>query len=168
MGESCAVFIGLKLRAQVRVTRAHADSRCIGENLDEPAAPTKGFERSKSAWRDDEETVRVGLAGCAWDQPCASWSSLSCSAQVKCGAQPGAKFLAGISKKEHTVTFGGRGRQTEFVGTRKRPPLCTCMCPSSPYPFFEATPPSAAPGPPVKTGGRSRRFRGCNETAPFH
>ena len=34
-----------------------------------PAAPTKGFERSKSAWRDDEETVDeeafggVGLGG---------------------------------------------------------------------------------------------------------
>ena len=48
-----------------------------------PAAPKKrpipplrgkgGFERSKSAWRGDEEAVRVGLAGCAWDQPCASW-----------------------------------------------------------------------------------------------
>ena len=31
-----------------------------------------------------------------------------------------------------------------------------------PYPFFEATPPGAAPGPPVKTGARVRRFRGCN------
>jgi len=30
-----------------------------------PAAPTKGFERSKSAWRDDKETVRVSLRGCA-------------------------------------------------------------------------------------------------------
>jgi len=38
-----------------------------------PAAPTKAFERSKSAWRNDKETVRVGLAGCAWDKPCASW-----------------------------------------------------------------------------------------------
>jgi len=26
--------------------------------------PTKDFERSKSAWLDDEETVRVGLVGC--------------------------------------------------------------------------------------------------------
>ena len=58
-----------------------------------PAAPTKGFERLKSAWRDDEETVRVGLTGCARDQPCASWGSSSCSAQVRCGAQPGATIL---------------------------------------------------------------------------
>ena len=35
------------------------------------------------------------------------------------------------------------------------------MCP---YPFFEDTPPGAAPGPPVKTGARVRRFRGCNQT----
>ena len=39
-------------------------------------------------------------------------------------------------------------------------PLCTHMCP---YPFFEATPPGAAPGPPVKTGARVRRFRGYNK-----
>jgi len=32
-----------------------------------------------------------------------------------------------------------------------------------PYPFFEATPPGAAPGPPVKTGARVRRLRGCNK-----
>ena len=32
-----------------------------------------------------------------------------------------------------------------------------------PYPFFEATPPGAAPGSPVKTGARVRRFRGCNQ-----
>ena len=44
-----------------------------------PAAPTEGFERSKSAWRDDKETVRVGLTGYARDKPCASWGSLSCS-----------------------------------------------------------------------------------------
>ena len=29
-------------------------------------------------------------------------------------------------------------------------------------PFFEATPPGAESGPPVKTGARVRRFRGCN------
>ena len=38
-------------------------------------------------------------------------------------------------------------------------PLRTRMCP---YPFFEDTPPGAAPGPPVKTGAGVRRFRGCN------
>ena len=38
-------------------------------------------------------------------------------------------------------------------------PLCTRICP---YPFFEATHLGAAPGPPVKTGARVRRFRGCN------
>ena len=31
------------------------------------------------------------------------------------------------------------------------------------HPFFEATPPGAAPGPPVKTGARVRHFRGCNQ-----
>jgi len=31
-----------------------------------------------------------------------------------------------------------------------------------PHPSFEATPPGAAPGPPVKTGARVRHFRGCN------
>ena len=30
------------------------------------------------------------------------------------------------------------------------------------HPFFEATPPGAAPGPPVLTGARVRHFRGCN------
>jgi len=41
-----------------------------------PAAPTNGFERrSRSAWRDDEETVRVGLTGFSRNQPCASWGS---------------------------------------------------------------------------------------------
>ena len=38
-------------------------------------------------------------------------------------------------------------------------PLCARICPC---PFFEATTPGAAPGPPVKTGARVRRFRGCN------
>ena len=38
-------------------------------------------------------------------------------------------------------------------------PLCTRICP---YPFFEVTSPGATPGPPVKTGARVRRFRGCN------
>ena len=38
-------------------------------------------------------------------------------------------------------------------------PLCVCICL---YPFFEATPPGDAPGPPVKTGANVRRFRGCN------
>ena len=60
--------------------QAHAPlaiQRCvpIEEGLDEPTAPTKGFERSKGAWRGDEETVTVGLTGCARDQPCASWGS---------------------------------------------------------------------------------------------
>ena len=32
-------------------------------------------QHSKGAWSGDEETVRVGLAGCARDQPCASSSS---------------------------------------------------------------------------------------------
>ena len=58
-----------------------------------PAAPTKGFERLKRALRDDEEIVRVCLTGCARNQPCASWGSSSCSAQVRCGAQPGATIL---------------------------------------------------------------------------
>ena len=31
------------------------------------------------------------------------------------------------------------------------------------HPFFEATPPGAAPGPPVSTGARVRHFRGCNK-----
>ena len=39
-------------------------------------------------------------------------------------------------------------------------PLCTRMYT---HPFFEATPPGAAPGPPVKTGARVRHFRGCNQ-----
>jgi len=41
-------------------------------------------------------------------------------------------------------------------------PLCTHICPC---PFFEATPPGAASGPPVKTGARVRRFRGCKKTS---
>ena len=31
------------------------------------------------------------------------------------------------------------------------------------HPFFEATPPGAAPGPPVNTGARVRHFRGCKK-----
>ena len=31
------------------------------------------------------------------------------------------------------------------------------------HPFFEATPPGAAPGPPVNTEARVRHFRGCNK-----
>jgi hypothetical protein len=50
-------------------------ARKMSRNCPGPAAPTTGFERSKSAWRDDEEAVRVGLTGCARDQPCASWGS---------------------------------------------------------------------------------------------
>ena len=41
-------------------------------------------------------------------------------------------------------------------------PSCTRMYT---HPFFEATPPGAAPGPPVNTGARVRHFRGCNESA---
>ena len=74
-----------------------------------PAAPTKDFELSKSAWRDDEETVRVGFGGCARDQPCAywSWGSLSCSAQaqVRCGAQPGATILGQAFQKKTSGRF---------------------------------------------------------------
>ena len=33
------------------------------------------------------------------------------------------------------------------------------------HPFFEATPPGAAPGPPVNTGARVRHFRGCNNSS---
>ena len=36
---------------------------------------------------------------------------------------------------------------------------------AGPCPFFKATSPGAAPGPPVKTGARVRRFRGCNSAA---
>ena len=31
------------------------------------------------------------------------------------------------------------------------------------HPFFEATPPGAAPGPLVNTGARVRHFRGCKK-----
>ena len=31
------------------------------------------------------------------------------------------------------------------------------------HPFFEATPPGAAPGPPVKTGARVRLLRECKK-----
>ena len=41
-------------------------------------------------------------------------------------------------------------------------PPCTRMYT---HPFFEATPPGAAPGPPVKTGARVRHFRGCKKAA---
>ena len=44
-------------------------------------------------------------------------------------------------------------------GYSKLNPPCTRMYT---HPFFEATPPGAAPGPPVNTGARVRHFRGCN------
>jgi len=56
-------------------------------------------------------------------------------------------------RETHTQTH----THTDIVGY-KNDPLCTRICP---YPFFEATPPGAAPGPPVKTGARVRHFRGC-------
>jgi len=61
----------------------------------------------------------------------------------------------------HTETEGERER--EIVGysyrNRKLSPLYAHM--PLPCPFFETTPPGAAPGPSVKTGARVRRFRGC-------
>jgi len=59
---------------------------------------------------------------------------------------------------------GGREREREAHtqgGYRKRP-LCTRICP---YSFFKVTPPGATPGPPVKSGARVRRFRGCKISA---
>ena len=41
-------------------------------------------------------------------------------------------------------------------------PLCTRIYT---HPFFEATPPGAAPGPPVSTGARVRHFRGCKNAS---
>jgi len=51
--------------AQAHAPLANQRRVPIGEGLDEPAAPKKSFKRSKSAWCDDEETVRVGFTGCA-------------------------------------------------------------------------------------------------------
>ena len=50
---------------------------------------------------------------------------------------------------------------TDSGGYRKRTPPRTRMCP---HPFFEATPPGAAPGLPVKTGARVRRLVGVIKT----
>ena len=67
--------------------------------------------------------------------------------------------------------LGGKKRPTAIIVVTDRQthrkaswaigngPLCTRICP---YTFFEVTPPGTAPGPPVKTGARVRRFRGCN------
>ena len=41
-------------------------------------------------------------------------------------------------------------------------PHCTRMYT---HPCFEATPPGAAPGPPVNTGAHVRHFRGCKGVA---
>jgi len=41
-------------------------------------------------------------------------------------------------------------------------PFCTRICP---YPFFEAASPGAAPGPPVKTAARVRRFQECKKSS---
>ena len=74
----------------------------VSKTVPGPAASTTG---SKSALRNDEEAVRVGLEGCSRDQPCASWVSRSPtsrlndrrlglalvvqrSSKVRCGAQP--------------------------------------------------------------------------------
>jgi len=62
--------------------------------------------------------------------------------------------------KAHTHTERERERERPWA-IENDPPLCTCICP---YPLFEATPPGAAPGPPVKTGALGRRFWGCNKT----
>jgi len=61
-----------------------------------------------------------------------------------------------VAKDTHTHTH----IQTGAVGNAI--PFCMCICPC---PFFEVTSPGAAPGPPVKTGARVRRFRGCNDKA---
>jgi len=57
-----------------RAPDAKARGRCL-ENRHWACRTNAGFERSMGAWRDDEEAVRVGLTGCARDQPCASWGS---------------------------------------------------------------------------------------------
>ena len=47
-------------------------------------------------------------------------------------------------------------------------PPCTRMYHIYTRPFFEATPPGAAPGPPVNTGARVRHFRGCKYNLIWH
>ena len=59
--------------------------------------------------------------------------------------------ILGREKDQRPIT-----RQTSLA--KGRTLLCTRICPFSP---FEVTPLGAAPGPPVKTGARVRRFRGC-------
>ena len=65
-----------------------------------------GGYASKVSWRSDEGTVRVGLTGCARDRLCTSWGSLSCSAQVRRGAQPGATIFGREFPKKQTGTLG--------------------------------------------------------------
>ena len=62
--------------------------------------------------------------------------------------------------KRATVTLRDtRAHARRGRGLFEITPLCTHVCPC---PFFEATAPCAAPAPPVKTGARVRRFRGCS------
>jgi len=55
-----------------------------------------------------------------------------------------------------------REREREIAGYRKWPPLYARM----PLPVLRSHSPKRRPGPPVKTGARVRRFRGCNIVNP--
>ena len=63
-----------------------------------------------------------------------------------------------VATHTDTQTHRHTDKHTNNASYKEMTPLCTRICP---YPFFEVTPPGAAPGPPVKTGARVRRFRGC-------
>ena len=56
------------------------------------------------------------------------------------------RFVFDFDLKRPTAALVATHRPTGIVGYRKLTPLCTRICP---YPLFEATPPGAAPGPPV-------------------
>jgi len=64
------VTTGCRLRAPNAKVRGRPFENCHWA-----CRTNKGLRTFKSARRDDEETVRVGLAGCTRDLPCASWGS---------------------------------------------------------------------------------------------
>ena len=99
----------------------------------------------------------MGLKGCARDQNCAKKKKrvlvlkiafLETHAEEHLAVTPGCRprIMAVYFLPPHAHRQTDDTQTTAAIGND---PICTRICT---YPFFEVTPPGAAPGPPVKTG----------------
>ena len=83
-----------------------------------------------------------------------TYSATSCAASFTCSSFT-CHLRAGVEGARRHPGPEGLVLRHVLWAIGMTPPLCTRMCPG---PFFEAPPPD----PPVKTGTRVRRFRGCS------